>query len=177
MATTCIIVADGARARFMTLEVPLEPALDGGARLLEHEDLVNPEAEVPDRGLYSDRSGRGHASRGGVAHAFDEHREQHHREVEKRFAWRLVERGERFLSDRGARRLVLVADTRLLGALRAELGDGGLRGVEVIEIAEDLTRQPLGSIQASLAARGAIPAAQPPEHGVFRPRGQAPAGG
>lgn len=174
MVRTCIIVADGARARFITLEIPIEPSTDGGARLVEHDDLVNPEAEAPERGLFSDRMGRGHAARSGV-HAVDDHREQHQQEVERRFVRRLLERAERFIGEQGARRLVLVSESRLLGALRTELVDHRLRGVEVLELAENLTRRALGEIQAKLAARGALPAARAPDLGVFRPRGQAPA--
>ncbi|HWO13447.1 MAG TPA: host attachment protein [Polyangiaceae bacterium] len=175
MVRTCIIVADGARARFMTLEIPIEPSIDGGARLVEHDDLVNPEAEAPERGLFSDRMGRGHASGSGAAHAVDDHREQHQQEVERRFVRRLLERAERFVGEQGARRLVLVSEARLLGALRTQLVDHRLRGVEVLELAENLTRRALGEIQAKLAARGALPAARAPDLGVFRPRGQAPA--
>jgi protein required for attachment to host cells len=174
MTRTCIIVADGARARFMTLEIPLEPSVDGGARLVEREDLVNPEAEAPERGLFRDRSGRGHSARSGPAHALDDHRQQHLHEVEKRFVRRLLERAERFVAEFGALELVLAMDPHLLGVLRAEL-DGTRLRVGVRELAENLTRQSLGDIQARLAARGALPAARPPDHGVFRPRGQAPA--
>jgi protein required for attachment to host cells len=174
MTRTCIIVADGARARFITLEIPLEPSLDGGAHLVEHDDLVNPEAEAPDRGLFRDRSGRGHSARSGPAHALDDHREQHLLEVEKRFVRRLLERAERFVAEHGALELVLAMDPHLLGVLRAQLDPGRLR-VGRREIAENLSRQSLVEIQARLAARGALPAARPPEHGVFRPRGQAPA--
>jgi protein required for attachment to host cells len=175
MTKTCIIVADGARARFITLEIPLEPSIDGGARLIERDDLVNPEAEAPQHGLLRDRSGRGHGSQNGPAHALDDHREQHLQEVQRRYARRLVERAERLVTEYGATGLILAAEPRLLGVLRAELGARRLSGVEVRELSENLSRRPLGDIQTSLAARGLIPAAQAPELGVFRPRGQAPA--
>jgi hypothetical protein len=60
--------------------------------------------------------------------------------------------------------------------LRSQLGNARLRSVDRVELAENLTRHSLAEIHSSLAARGVLPAARAPGHGVFRPRGQAPAG-
>lgn len=174
MARTCIIVADSARARFITLEVPVDPTTDGGARLVEHEDLVHPEADVPERGLFSDRTGRAHASPKGAAHALDDHREDHRREAERRYVRGMVEHAERFVRQQQATRLMLVAEPRLLGTWREELGYGRFRAVEIIEVGENVSRRPLDQIQAVLALRGLVSAARAPEGAVFRPRGQAP---
>jgi protein required for attachment to host cells len=174
MTNICIIVADGARARFMTLEVPADTAIDGGARLVERDDLVNPEADVPDRELYSDRSGRGHASKNGAAHALDDHRGQHQHERERRYARRLVEQADSFVSRQQASRLVLVTEPRLLGAFRAQNDSRVLAALDVVEISENLSRRTLHEIQSILASKGLMPAAKAPEVGVFRPRGQHP---
>lgn len=40
----CLIVADGARARLFTIVEPLED--EGGTRLLERHDLINPDADL-----------------------------------------------------------------------------------------------------------------------------------
>jgi protein required for attachment to host cells len=175
MARTCIIVADNARARFITLELPLDPELEGGARLREHRDLVNPIADVPERSQFSDRSGRGHASPQGAAHALDDHREAHRAELARRYAKRLGEEARQFVAAEDATRLLIVAEPRLLGALREQI-DGTLSDqVEVVELGENLSRHPLDQIQHILALRGAVPAARVPELDVFRPRGQHPA--
>ena len=62
---------------------------------------------------------------------------------------------------------------RLLGVLRGELGSDGFRNVEVVELNEDHSRQSLRDLHDTLAARGLVKPAQPPEAGVYRPRGQA----
>jgi protein required for attachment to host cells len=175
MTTTCIIVADGARARFITLHLPEDPKVEGGARLVEHEDLVNPEADVPQRGLFSDRAGRAHASPVGAAHALDDHREDHQRETTRRYVRRVVEHAERFVSAQQATRLLFVAEPRLLGTWREQLPYERFRGVEVVEVGENVSRRPLEQIQSVLALRGVVPAARAPEGAMFRPRGQAPA--
>lgn len=174
MARTCIIVVDGAHARFITLEIPEEPRLDGGARLIEHRDLVNPEAEVPERRMFSDRRGRAHASPKGASHALDDGRAQHRHELERRYIRHLLDEMERFVLSEHATRLLLVSEPRVLGALREQLRYDRLGGIEVIEIGENLAQRPLEQIQSVLALRGVLPAAAPPDVGVFRPRGQPP---
>jgi protein required for attachment to host cells len=174
MARTCITVVDGAHARFFTLEIPEDPIIDGGARLIEHQDLVNPEADIPEHQLFSDRRGRAHASPAGAAHALDDGRERHLEELERRYVRRLVDETERFVQRERATRLLLVAEPRLLGVLREQLRYDRLRGVEVVELGENLSQRPVAQIQSILALRGVVPAAASPDVGVFRPRGQAP---
>ena len=174
MARTCIITIDGAHARFFTLEIPEEPRTDGGARLVEAQDLVNPDAEIPARLRFSDRQGRAHASPLGAAHALDDGRERHRQELERRWTQRLASEAARFVQREQATRLLLVAEPRVLGALRDELSHAPLRDVEIIELGENLTQRPAAQIQSILALRGAVPAAAAPDVGVFRPRGQPP---
>ena len=174
MARTCIIVVDSAHARFFTLEIPEEPSIDGGARFVEHQDLVNPEADIPERALFSDRRGSAHASPKGAAHALDDGRERHRQELERRYVRRLVDETERFVQREQARRLLLVAEPRLLGVVREQLRYDRLRQIEVIELGENLCQRPIAQIQSILALRGVVPAAAPPDVGVFRPCGQPP---
>jgi protein required for attachment to host cells len=172
---TGIMVAGGARARFISVEVADDEQLDGGPRLVEHAEMVNPDGELPARGLFSDRSGRAHASSVGAAHGLDDHRDQHQEEIDRRFARRIAETAERFVADQGIVRLVVCAEPRLLGRLRTELAHKRWRNVEVVELGEDLTRHPLRQVQEVLARRELVKPSHPPAAGVYRPRGQAPA--
>lgn len=174
MARTCIIAIDGAHARFFTLEIPEEPRADGGARLVEGQDLVNPEADIPQRLQFSDRRGRAHASPTSPAHALDDGRERHRRELDRRWTRRFVQETEHFLQRETATRLLLVAEPRMLGVLRDELRYERLTGIEVIELEQNITQFPVAQIQSILALRGVVPAASAPDVGVFRPRGQPP---
>src|SRR5262245_9600228 len=109
MTRTIIIVADAARSRFFTLPADADPSVDGGPRLVEQQDLVNPDADLAESDLFSDRSGRGHASPGGSAHALDDHRQAHRRELERRYARELVGRIVSFAWSEAATRAILVA--------------------------------------------------------------------
>jgi protein required for attachment to host cells len=171
---TGIMVAGGARARFISVEVADDEQLDGGPRLVEHAEMVNPDGEVPARGLFSDRSGRAHASSVGAAHGLDDHRDQHQEEIDRRFARSMGESAQRFIAEQQITRFIVCAEPRLLGRLRAELDPKRWRNVEVVELGEDLTRHPLRQVQQVLVRRGLVKPPHPPVAGVYRPRGQAP---
>jgi protein required for attachment to host cells len=141
--------------------------------LVEHLDFVNPEADLPERELFSDRRGRAHASPTGSAHALDDGRERHRQELERRYVRRLVNEIERFVQQQ-ARRLLLVAEPRLLGVFREQRRHERSNPMEIIEVGENLSQRPIAQIQLSLAWRGLVPAAAAPDVGVFRPCGQPP---
>jgi protein required for attachment to host cells len=172
MKRTGILVAGGTRARFISVDVPEDAELDGGPHLVEHEDLVNPDGDVPARALFSDRSGRAHG--GAVSHGLDDHRDQHQAEIDRRFARQIIDAAELFRATRGVQRLVIVAECQLLGRLRAELDPKRWRDVELVELAEDLSRQSLRQIHTALARHGLVKPARAPAAGVYRPRGQEP---
>lgn len=169
-----IITADGARARFITAETPEDPDTEGGLRMHEHEALDNPLGERRQRENFSDRSSRKPSGAGarGISSASDDHRERHEQEDERRFAQRIVERAQRFVSDQHPTALLIAAGPRLLGVLRKELGDRRWQGLDVSELAEDLSGQPLPKLRDLLIRRGTLPAPRLPRSGVYRPRGQ-----
>ena len=91
MTAFCVVVAEGARARLFTLEHNELPEFEGGPDLVEHDSLLNPEHRVHGEEIYADSSGRNRTP-GGQGYAYDEHREQHDANVEKRFAAEVSER-------------------------------------------------------------------------------------
>ena len=176
MTRKCIIIVDRAWARFITVETPVDPSIQGGPHLLEHRDLVNPEATLPERGLFSDRSGRAHASPTGAAHALDDHREEHLHEMDRRYARWVLGEAAGFVAAERASRLLIVAEPRLLGVLREQVQPERFHGVEITDLTEEIAQLPLEQIHTILAQHGAVHGAKPPRAGaVLRPRGQPPA--
>jgi protein required for attachment to host cells len=174
MPSTGIIVADGARARFITFHPPDELTPERGTDLIEHSDLINPEGELPARELFSDRQGRTHGSPNGSAHGPDDHREEHQLELTRRFVRRILEEASRFITEHSPGRVVLAAEPRLLGIVRSELEHHALHRAQITTLAEDLSRRSLGDIAGILAQHGLLPPVRPPRAGVYRPRGQPP---
>ena len=153
MEKTGIIVADGARARFITYEPTRDVDLDGKPRCIEQADLVNPEGRAAPREQFSDRPGRLHSSRGGPAHLADDHRQRHQEEVDRRFARRILEATQPFAETHQLGRLILIAAPRLLGCLRAQLDGRRLADLDIVELNEDHTQRPLLQIAALLIQR------------------------
>ncbi len=163
MSEYVVVVADGSRARFFTLEPAEIPEVEGGPNLVEREDLANPELEAHDRDLWSEaKTGRNRAPNGGPAHGYDDHRTQHEAEFERRFARRVAERAAELARANGTRRVVVAAEKRMLGFLRNESGALQKAGLEVREVARDLSKLVPRQIHEHLAREGALPRRRSP---------------
>lgn len=153
-----VIVADGARARFMVLErytaVPPRAAL----RLVESAKLSNPEHTVEGRrAMRKIKSGRD-TGRGRMApHGYTDKREPHEAEVLRRFASRIAEQATALVTTGKMSSMVLVADPRMLGLLRAALEPVSKGGVTVRELAHDYTGCTAPQLQQHLRENGLLP--------------------
>jgi protein required for attachment to host cells len=128
---TWILVADGARARFLENLGPgkgLEAALDSEMQ----QELP------PNRDLVTDKPGRGSSPAGGGRHAVAPRTDWHTFEKE-RFAHQVAEVLDHARTHARFDRLVLVAPPKTLGWLRAQLSKPTYETVTG-EIAKDLTR-------------------------------------
>lgn len=160
MSEYCVVVAEGARARFFTLERPDLPELEGGPDLVEHPSLANPRHRAHDDKVYADaRSGRNRTP-GGQGHAYDEHRDGHDAELEHRFARDIARQLGEVTRSNGTRRVILCAEKRMLGFLRDDLP--ALPGVDIREVAKDLAKLGARELQQHLARDGLLPRRRPP---------------
>ena len=156
MESCYVIVADSARARFFVLDEAAEGA--GGPDLVELEDLVNPEAESAGKDLYSEnKSGRNTAPMGAGAHGYDDHRDRHVAELERRFASLVAGRGVQGATGRQSGRLVMVAEKRMLGHLREALAALPAHSWQVSELAKNLTKLSAHDLHEHLAENDLLP--------------------
>lgn len=158
MSEYCVVVADGARARFFTLEPVESPDTESGPNLMERKDLVSPEHRVHPGQLWSDaKTGRNRAPGGGQAHGYDDHRTQHAAEFKRRFARSVAQETARLVQTNGAKNVILAAQKRMLGFLRAELGPLLKNGVTVHAIAKDLCKLAPHELHKYLAKETILP--------------------
>lgn len=158
MTDYCVVVANGARARFFTLQNAKVPEIEGGPNLVEQSpDLVNPEKELPDRELWSNEYGRGRVPSGVPAHGYDDHREQHDEELVRRFARRVAEETVRMVQANSASHVVLVAQKRTLGHLRPALEPLLKTNVDVREVGKDLSKLSPTELHEHLAKENVLP--------------------
>ncbi len=158
MTDYCVVVANGARARFFTLQGAKVPEIEGGPNLVEQgSNLVNPEKELPDRELWSNEYGRNRAPSGGPAHGYDDHRAQHDEELVRRFARRVAEETARRVQANSAAHVVLVAQKRTLGHLRPALEPLLRASVDVREVGKDLSKLSPTELHEHLARENVLP--------------------
>ena len=158
MSDYCVIVTGGAHARFFTLEPVEFPELESGPRLIECGKIYNPEKEIAGRDLYADsKMGRGHAPHGGSAHGYNDHRSQHDKEVDRRFARKISKKASSIAQANQARYVVLVAPARMLGLLRQELDIIFKHNVKVHILAKDMAKFSPRKIHNHLAKVQALP--------------------
>jgi protein required for attachment to host cells len=172
MQPTGLIVADGARCRFICA-IPAETdEFEPTTALEECADLANPEALLSGQNIYSNtKSGRNRSHPGGPAHGYDDHRDRHHAEMLRRFAREIAAHAERLVKDRGLVGLVLVADARLLGFLREEFPPQ-LHARITATLDEAATKRSVAELRKLLEQRELLPVA-PRAKASYRPRGQA----
>jgi protein required for attachment to host cells len=160
----CVVVAAaGGRARLFTLEPARYPEVESGPNLVEQQDLVDPERESSGQELWANaKSGRNRAPGGGPAHGYDDHREQHRDESERRFARQVAQEAVRLAREQAARTIVLAAEKRMLGFMREALDSLAREGVAVRELAKDLSKLPPLDLHEHLAREGLVPARRNP---------------
>jgi len=154
-----IVVADGAKARLFTLETEAIPQLEGHPYLFEDEVMVNPEQDIPSQQLWSSpQSQTGHHP-DEVVHSYDDRREHHEIEYEKRFAKKIAARiAQRIDPDIDHRQqLLLIADKKHLGLLRNSLIPVLPMNLLVIDLDKNLTHLSSKELQDYLVQKSLLP--------------------
>jgi protein required for attachment to host cells len=157
---TIVVVANGAHARLFTLEAAENPAYESSPRLVEQECLVNPQQETAGRELWSDNSGGNRSKGGGGSHGYDDHRDQHRAEYEKRFLQQVAAVTTELSRKCRAGQVVLAADNRVLGQLRDELHRSN--GFDLKEVAKDYSKLSALELHEQLAGLNLIQARRKP---------------
>lgn len=171
MNSTGLIVIDNARARFLVLDTPPDDP-DSPSLLVECDALTDSEANLGDQQVFANlKGGRNRAPGAGPAHAYDDHRARHRLEDHRRFTRRIAKRARSFVEKRELLKLVLVAEPRMLGLLRAELEPKLPADLAVVEVSEDLGKRSVAEIRKALERSGVL---EPRKMGgeAYQARGQ-----
>jgi len=155
----CVVVANGSKARFFTLENPEDPEAQYGPNLIKQADLVQNEAELSDQELWSDSKNGGNRGHGGQSHGYDDHRDQHRDEADKRFAHTIVNECKRFSHNNA--KIILVSQKRMLGHLRHAM-QSDMNGLQPDELAKDLIKLNPLDLHEHLAKEKLIPERRAP---------------
>jgi protein required for attachment to host cells len=152
-----VAAIDGSRARFLKFK-PLD-ALDheSAYSLVEHKALFNPTNELQGKELWaSTKTGRNQGS-GSQAHAYDDHRQNHLDEYERRFAQMIADEIISFTESQNIRQLLLIAESQTLGTLREVALPLLPKNLQIQEIAKDLCKLKPSEIHEYLVSKNFLP--------------------
>ncbi len=155
-----VAVINGTTARFLTLEPVEMEGYESGPNLIEHKSLHSVEKEQQGQDLWANvKTGRNRGS-AGQAHSYDDHRQAHMIEFEKRFAQSIANRILELIQTHQVRQLILIAEPQILGLMREALNSNLPKNVSLSELAKDLCHHRPREVHDYLANCNLLPAFQ-----------------
>lgn len=151
MKRTCLIVADGARARLF-VAAPADGARRG-IRLVERAALASDEVKSRSSGGGAVKSERNTNRQAGPVHPIEAQRDRHRVEHERRFGAEIVERVAELTSDWDEGVIVLIAEPRLLGLVRERLRNALHPHLRLEELAKDYSSYSKFALERLVASR------------------------
>ena len=158
MTQVIVAVVDGAKARFLTLESAEFPEYESGPNLIEHEGLLNSEKERQGQELWANTKTGCNRGSAGQAHGYDDHRQNHMIEFERRFAQKIAAKIAHLSHIHQTQRVLLVAEPQILGLMREALTSILPKTLEISELAKDLCQLKPNQLQEYLANKKLLPA-------------------
>ena len=160
MSQVIVAVVDGAKARFLTLESAEFPEYESGPNLIEHEGLFSSEKELQGQELWANTKTGCNRGSAGQAHGYDDHRQNHMIEFERRFAQKIATKIAHLIQLHQAQRVLLIAAPQILGLMREALISVLPKTLELSELAKDLCQLKPSELQAYLANKKLLPASK-----------------
>ncbi|SRR5579883_1746078 len=156
MNNALVAVVDSTKARFLTLTAAEFPEERAGARLVELEGLFNPLNEEGRELWSTTKTGR---NRGvsGQAHSYDDHRDDHRVEFERRFTQDIVTRVADLIDTNQIRHLILVAEPHITGLMREAIALLGSSQLQIHELTKNLCYLKPHDLHKYLAGQGLLP--------------------
>ena len=158
MAKFAVAVINGTQARFFTLDSKVSSEYESGPNLIEHENLANFLNEVHGQDLWANtKTGRNRGS-SSQAHGYDDHRQNHEIEFEKKFATKISNTMLNIIKAHEARHLIMVAEPQILGLMREVMTDKLFSNLNITEVAKDICQFNINQIHDYLAKKEILPA-------------------
>jgi len=158
MGEYLIVVVNDEKARLFTLEPVKFPEFESGPRIVELEDLINPDAMVGDQERYSDsKTGRGTAPKGGPVHGYDDKREHHLSELRRRFSVTVIKEVQQLAKAQHAKTIIVATAAPIGQYISPELETLTKQGFAVLKVAKNMINFLPQKIHAYLAAMNLVP--------------------
>jgi protein required for attachment to host cells len=152
-----VAVIDGTKARFLTLKPSELPGYEPGPSLMEHEALLSANSELQGQDLWtSSKTGR---NRGvaGQAHSYDDHRDNHLIEFERRFTQSITNKIVNLLQTHQIQQLLMIAEPQILGLMREAITPVLPKNIKIHELAKELCQLKPHELHEYLASKQLLP--------------------
>ena len=126
--------------------------------LVEHESMTSSEGELSGKALWSNiQSGRNRGA-SGKSHRYDDHRQSHKIEFERRFAKSIAANLLDLTKAKHVRQLIIIAAPQILGLMREVFTLSLPQQLQMNELARDLCHLKSHELHDYLAKTGQLPA-------------------
>ncbi len=156
MSKFLVAVVDKTKARLFKLE-EAELLEQSSPNLVELKQVWNPVQEHVGRELWANtKTGRNRGS-ASQAHSYDDHRQNHMDEFERRFAQAIASEIVDLAQTHHVRQMILVAEAQILGYMRQALAPTLPKTLKIQELAKDLGKLTSLEIHNYLADKKLLP--------------------
>ena len=160
MGKFAVAVINGTQARFFTLDSAASSEYESSPNLIEHEGLADSTKELHGQELWANtKTGRNRGT-SGQAHSYDDHRQNHELEFEKRFAHKINGAMLNLIKTHQSKHLLLVAEPQILGMMREAMTDSLFKNLNIYEVAKDICHLKSNQIHNYLAKKKLLPPCQ-----------------
>lgn len=153
-----VAVVNSARARLFVLEPAAFPECEPGPKLVEMEDLHSSTQELQGQDLWSNTKPGRNRGTAGQAHGYDDHRDNHRVEFERRFAQEIAATLTQLIRKAQSQHLLLVAEPQILGIMRGIVTPELPKHLKLVEVAKDLCQLKPHELHEYLAGKDLLPA-------------------
>jgi protein required for attachment to host cells len=151
-----VAVIDSIQARFFTLDPPSLFDNQAEPRLTEHETLRNLAQEAQGEELWSSTKTGRNRGLGSQAHSYDDHRERHLTEFERRFAQAIASHLHELIQTHDLRNLIIIAEPQVLGFVREAIATTLPKHISITELGKNLCQLSAHELHAYLQQHGML---------------------
>lgn len=152
-----IAIASSAKARFFLLQSIELAEPEPEFKLLELEELHNSAPELQGQELWSTTKPGRNRGTTGQAHGYDDHRDNHQVEFDRRFAREITTKLMQLIQLNHSRQLLLVAEPHIMGIMREVLTPVLPKNLTFKELTKDLCQLSAHELQQYLINKALLP--------------------
>lgn len=152
-----VAVANSIKAKLFVLQTAELTDFEPTPKLVEIEELLSSTQDRQGQNLWSSTKPGRNRGTAGQAHGYDDHRESHCIEFERRFAQEFAAKLTQLIRSAQPCQLLLIAEPQILGIMRGVLTPNLPKNLKCNELAKDLCQLKAHELHEYLATKNLLP--------------------